>query len=101
MLPAAPTESDAVSLLKDIVASHVQDKNQLYIFSEYLQTFTLEQIVEQYYATHSSNMMRISIPFMILNFKKIEESETSATLDDKTWESVKTIMRQKVDEYLR
>ena len=101
MLQVETIEPGVLSLLNKIMSSGRPTKENFHELSEYLQFLTLDQIVEEYLIKYPSNMMKISIPLVLTDFRYAEESENPISLKAQTWESVKKIISRKVSEYLK
>lgn len=92
---------------KEISAMKIQailgrgKKKDFWDLAELLQHYTLEEIIEFYNKKYPSQQLLISIPQAITYFADADESENPVSLKKQTWHSVKKIIRQKVDEYLK
>ena len=76
-------------------------KKDFWDLAELLTHYTLQECIDAYTLKYPSNQMLISIPYAITYFVDAEESEDPISLKDQTWESVKKIIQQKVNEYLK
>lgn len=92
---------------KDIVAMKIfailqrAQKKDFWDIAELLQYYDLEHCIEAYYEKYPTNQMLISIPYALTYFVDAEESEDPISLKGQTWESVKKIVQQKVNDYLK
>jgi predicted nucleotidyltransferase component of viral defense system len=92
---------------KDIAAMKIQAilgrgrKKDFWDLAELLKHYTLEQIIDFYSAKFPSQQLLISVPQAITYFADAEESENPVSLKGQTWETVKKIIQQKVNDYLK
>lgn len=92
---------------KDIAAMKIQAilgrgrKKDFWYLAKLLEHFSLHQIIEFYSQKYPSQQLLISIPQAITYFSDAEESEDPISLKGQTWESVKKIIQQKVNDYLK
>jgi predicted nucleotidyltransferase component of viral defense system len=76
-------------------------KKDFWDMAELLQHYSFNDCIEAYHAKYPDNQMLISIPYAITYFADAEESEDPVSLKGQTWESVKKIIQQKVNDYLK
>lgn len=92
---------------KDIIAMKIfailqrAAKKDFWDLAEFLLHYNLQECIDAYYEKYSSNQLLISIPYAITYFDEAEESEDPISLKGQTWESVKKIIQQKVNDYLK
>jgi hypothetical protein len=91
----------------DIAAMKVQailgrgKKKDFWDLAELLTHYSLEEIISFYSKKYPSQQLLISIPQAVTYFDDAEESEDPVSLKGQTWESVKKIIQQKVNDYLK
>lgn len=76
-------------------------KKDFWDLAELLQHFTLTECIEAYTKKYPSQQLLISIPYVLTYFTDADESEEPISLKEQTWASVKKIIQQKVNEYLK
>jgi predicted nucleotidyltransferase component of viral defense system len=92
---------------RDIIAMKIfailqrAQKKDFWDLAELLQHYNLKECIEAYNEKYPSNQMLISIPYAVTYFADAEESEAPVSLKGQTWESVKKIIQQKVNDYLK
>lgn len=92
---------------KDIMAMKIfailqrAQKKDFWDVAELLQHFTLQDFIDAYYKKYPSNQMLISIPHALTYFADADDSEDPVSLKGQTWESVKKIVQQHVNDYLK
>ena len=92
---------------KDIMAMKIfailqrAQKKDFWDVAELLQHFTLQDFIDAYYKKYPSNQMLISIPYALTYFADADDSEDPVSLKGQTWESVKKIVQQHVNDYLK
>jgi predicted nucleotidyltransferase component of viral defense system len=92
---------------RDIIARKVfailqrAQKKDFWDLAELLQHYSFGYCVKAYNEKYPNNEMLISIPYAMTYFVDAEESEDPVSLKGQTWESVKKIIQQKVNDYLK
>ena len=92
---------------KDIAAMKIQailgraKKKDFWDLAQLLERYSVSEIISYYSKKFPSQQLLISIPQAITYFDEAEESEDPISLKDQTWESVKKIIQQKVNDYLK
>ena len=92
---------------KDIAAMKIQailgraKKKDFWDLAQLLERYSVSEIISYYSKKFPSQQLLISIPYAITYFDEAEESEDPISLKDQTWESVKKIIQQKVNDYLK
>ena len=76
-------------------------KKDFWDMATLLQHYSLEEIIGFHTKKYPSQQLLISIPQAIIYFDEVEESEDPVSLKGQTWESVKKIIQQKVNDYLK
>ena len=76
-------------------------KKDFWDMATLLQHYSLEEIIGFHTKKYPSQQLLISIPQAIIYFDEAEESEDPISLKGQTWESVKKIIQQKVNDYLK
>lgn len=76
-------------------------KKDFWDIYELLHHYTLEELIEFYYAKFPGQVLLISIPQSLTYFADAEESEDPVSLKGQSWEKVKNFIQQKVAEYLK
>jgi predicted nucleotidyltransferase component of viral defense system len=91
----------------DIAAMKIQAilgrgrKKDFWDLAELFQHYSLKEIEEFHSKKYPSQQLLISIPQAAIYFADAEDSEDPISLKGQTWESVKKIISQKVNEYLK
>lgn len=92
---------------KDLMAMKIfailkrAQKKDFWDMAELLEHHTLQNCVDAYYEKYLGNMLLISIPHALTYFTDAEESNEPVSLKGQTWESVKKIIQQKVNDYMK
>ena len=76
-------------------------KKDFWDLAELLVHFSLEEIISFHSQKYPSQQLLISIPQAVTYFNDAEESDEPVSLKGQTWESVKKIIQQQVNEYLK
>jgi len=76
-------------------------KKDFWDIAELLQHYSVENFITYYTSKYPSQQLLISIPFALTYFIDAEESEEPISLKGQTWENVKKIIQEKVNDYLR
>ena len=91
---------------KDIIAMKIfallkrAQKKDFWDVAELLQHYSIQNFIDFYNEKYPNQMLLISIPHALTYFEDANESEDPISLKGQTWESVQTIIKQKVSEYL-
>ncbi|MEO5942973.1 MAG: hypothetical protein ABIP30_01345 [Ferruginibacter sp.] len=75
-------------------------KKDFWDIEELLGHYTVNDFIEAYAEKYPNMQLLISIPYAFTYFADAYESEDPVSLKGQTWESVKKIIQQKVNEYL-
>lgn len=92
---------------KDIAAMKIQailgrgKKKDLWDIAELFQHYDLKDIIAFHKQKFPSQQLLISIPQALTYFVDADESEDPISLKEQTWESVKRVIQQKVNDYLK
>ena len=92
---------------RDIIAMKIfailqrAQKKDFWDLAELLQHYSFSDCVKAYNEKYPNNQMLISIPYAITYFADAEESDEPVSLKGQTWESVKKIIQEKVNDYLK
>ncbi|MFM2327528.1 MAG: hypothetical protein RIR31_1730 [Bacteroidota bacterium] len=92
---------------RDIIAMKIfailqrAQKKDFWDLAELLQHYSFKDCIAAYNEKYPSNQMLISIPYAVTYFADAEESENPVSLKGQTWETVKKIIQQKVNDYLK
>jgi len=92
---------------KDIAAMKIQailgraKKKDFWDLAQLLEGYSVSEINSYYSKKFPSQQLLISIPQAIIYFDEAEESEDPISLKGQTWQSVKKIIQQKVNDYLK
>jgi predicted nucleotidyltransferase component of viral defense system len=92
---------------RDIIAMKIfailqrAQKKDFWDLAALLQHYSFKECVDAYYEKYPTNQMLISIPYAVTYFSDAEESAAPISLKGQTWESVKKIIQQKVNDYLK
>ena len=76
-------------------------KKDFWDIAELLQHYTIEDFIKYYTKKYPSQQLLISVPFALCYFDEAEESEDPVSLKGQTWKSVKKIIQEKVNEFMR
>ena len=76
-------------------------KKDFWDLAELLEHYSFIDFVEAYNEKYPNNEMLISIPYAVTYFVDAEETDTPVSFKGQTWESVKKVVQDKVNEYLR
>jgi predicted nucleotidyltransferase component of viral defense system len=104
-----PVIEDGIKMFgdRDIIAMKIfailqrAQKKDFWDLAELLRHYSFKHCIEAYTEKYPTNQMLISIPYAVTYFADAEESEDPISLKGQTWESVKKIIQQKVNEYLK
>ena len=92
---------------RDIIAMKIfailqrAQKKDFWDLAELLDHYNFKECVEAYNEKYPNNQMLISIPYAVTYFADAEEIEDPISLKGQTWEGVKKMVGQKVNEYLK
>lgn len=92
---------------KDIAAMKIQAilgrgrKKDFWDLAEIFTHYSLEEIIGFHSQKYPSHQLLISIPQAIIYFDEAEESEAPKSMKGQTWKSVKKVIQQRVNDYLR
>lgn len=92
---------------RDIIAMKIfailqrAQKKDFWDLAELLQHYSFKDCIAAYNEKYPGNQMLISIPYAVTYFADAEESEDPVSLKGQTWEEVKKIIGDKVNEYLK
>lgn len=92
---------------RDIAAMKIQAilgrgrKKDFWDLAELLTHYSLEEIIGFHSQKYPSHQLLISIPQAITYFDEADESEAPKSLKGQTWKSVKKIIQQQVNDYLK
>jgi hypothetical protein len=75
-------------------------KKDFWDMAELLQHYNLAELISFYNQKYPSQQLLISVPQALIYFNDAEENEDPISLKGQTWENIKTIISEKVDEYL-
>jgi predicted nucleotidyltransferase component of viral defense system len=93
--------------IEDIIAMKINailgrgKKKDYWDIFELLHHFSLEQMIDYHSRKFPSQQLMISIPQALVYFEDAEQSEEPISLKGQTWENVKKIIQQKVNQFLR
>ena len=76
-------------------------KKDFWDMAELLQHYTITECIEAHSKKYPNQQLLISIPNALTYFTDADESEEPVSLKGQTWASVKKILQQKVNDYLR
>lgn len=91
---------------KDIIAMKIfailkrAQKKDFWDIAELLQFYSLQNVIDFFTQKYPSHQLLISIPHALTYFIDADESEDPISLKGQTWQSVQTIIKKKVSEYL-
>lgn len=92
---------------RDIIAMKIfailqrAQKKDFWDLAELLQHYSFKDCIDAYFKKYPANQMLISIPYAVTYFADADQSEDPISLKGQTWNSVKKIVQQKVNEYLK
>ena len=92
---------------RDIIAMKIfailqrAQKKDFWDLAELLQHYSFSDCVKAYNEKYPNNQMLISIPYAITYFADAEESNEPVSLKGQTWKSVKKIIQEQVNDYLK
>ena len=100
---------DGIRLLSkpDIIAMKIAAilrravKKDFWDIAELLQHYSVEEFIRFYTKKYPNQQLLISIPHALIYFIDAEESEEPVSLKGQTWNSVKKLIQQKVNDYLK
>jgi hypothetical protein len=103
-----PIETDEIRMYnsKDIAGMKIQaiygrgKKKDFWDIAELLKIYSIKGIISFHKKKYPSHQILISIPQALTYFADADESEAPVSLKGQTWDSVKKIIQQKVNEYL-
>ncbi len=93
-------DRDIIAMKMFAILQRAQKKD-FWDLAELLQHYSFNDCVKAYNEKYPNNQMLISKPYAVTYFADAEESEAPISLKGQTWESVKKIIRQKVNDYLK
>jgi predicted nucleotidyltransferase component of viral defense system len=76
-------------------------KKDFWDIAELLNHFSVEELINFHQKKYPSQQLLISIPQSLTYFADADDSEDPISLKGQTWESVKKIVQQHVNDYLR
>ncbi len=76
-------------------------KKDFFDIAELLKHYKIAEIIEFYEMKFSEQRLLISIPQAITYFEDADNSEDPVSLNNQTWEDVKTTIRKAVNDYLK
>ena len=76
-------------------------KKDFWDIAELLQHYSVEEFIRFYTIKYPNQQLLISIPHALTYFIDAEESEEPVSLKGQTWKSVKKLIQQKVNDYLK
>ena len=91
----------------DLIAMKIQailgrgKKKDFWDIAELLEHYSLEEMIACHKAKYPNQMLGISIPQALIYFTDADESEEPVTIKPITWDNVKSIIKEKVREFLR
>ncbi|MBK9147429.1 MAG: nucleotidyl transferase AbiEii/AbiGii toxin family protein [Flavobacteriales bacterium] len=91
----------------DIAAMKVQAilgrgrKKDFWDLAELIRHRTLASVIDCHARKYPNQMLAISIPNALVYYADAEESEVPVSLKQQTWEGVKQVVRNAVEEFLR
>lgn len=92
---------------RDIIAMKIfailkrAQKKDFWDLAELLQHHSFKECAEAYFEKYPGKQLLISLPYAVTYFADAEESEDPISLKGQTWISVKKIIQQRVNEYLK
>jgi predicted nucleotidyltransferase component of viral defense system len=108
-LIAEPLIDNSIRLISipDIIAMKVNAvlkravKKDFWDIAELLQHYSLQSMIDFYEQKFPDQRLMITIPQALTYFEDAENSPEPSSLKGQTWQSVKSIINKKVEEYLR
>jgi len=91
----------------DLMAMKIQailgrgKKKDFWDIAELLEHYSMEEMIACHKAKYPNQMLGISIPQALTYFVDADESEEPKTIKPITWDNVKSIIKEKVREFLR
>ena len=91
----------------DLIAMKIQailgrgKKKDFWDIAELLEHYSMEEMIACHKAKYPNQMLGISIPQALTYFVDADESEEPVTIKPITWDNVKSIIKEKVREFLR
>ncbi|MFZ1307251.1 MAG: nucleotidyl transferase AbiEii/AbiGii toxin family protein [Ferruginibacter sp.] len=76
-------------------------KKYFWDIAELLQHYTVDDFIKCYTKKYPSQQLLVSVPFALCYFDEAEDSDEPVSLKGQTWISVKKIIKQKVNDFLR
>ena len=76
-------------------------KKDFWDIAELLQHYSVEEFIKYYTRKYPSQQLLVSVPYALTYFIDADESEEPVSLKGQTWKSVKKLIQQKVNEYLK
>ena len=76
-------------------------KKDFWDIAELLHHYSVSDFISYYTKKYPSQQLLISVPFALTYFTDAEESEDPVSLKGQTWASVKKIIQQHVNDYLK
>lgn len=90
----------------DLIAMKIQailgrgKKKDFWDIAELLEHYSMEEMIACHKAKYPNQMLGISIPQALTYFVDADESEEPVTIKPITWDNVKSIIKEKVREFL-
>ena len=76
-------------------------KKDFWDIAELLHHYSIEDFISFYTQKYRSQELLVSVPFALTYFIDAEESEDPVSLKGQTWKSVKKVIQQHVNEFLK
>jgi hypothetical protein len=92
---------------KDLIAMKIQAilgrgvKKDFWDIAELLNHYSIEEMMVYHKAKYPSQMLGISIPHALTYFVDADESDEPKTFKPMTWNKVKSIIKEKVRDFLK
>ncbi|MFL9482385.1 nucleotidyl transferase AbiEii/AbiGii toxin family protein [Chitinophagaceae bacterium LWZ2-11] len=92
---------------KDLIAMKINAvlrravKKDFWDIAELLNHYSLKDVITFYDLKFKTQQLQISIPYAITYFEDAEESENPVSLREQTWEGVKSLIKKKVNDFLK
>jgi hypothetical protein len=104
-----PIEENGIRLygIQDIIAMKIAAilkrgvKKDFWDIAEILSQYSIEDLIRCYNTKYPNQQLLISIPQALTYFADAEDSEDPVSLKAQTWKSVKKVIQQKVNDYLK
>lgn len=105
-----PIETDSGIRLyhdKDLIAMKIQAilgrgvKKDFWDIAQLMDYYSLEEMIKCHKSKFPNQMLGISIPYALTYFVDADESEDPETIRPITWNGVKSIIKEKVRDYLK